>query len=72
MDIGSTKRRVFKFLTHFAPDQVLAKAGHLIGKLIPFKTTKSHRKLDTAKGDFVVPDDFNEPLPKGIEESFWK
>ncbi len=25
-----------------------------------------------AKGDFVVPNDFNDPLPKEIEDSFYK
>jgi len=29
-------------------------------------------RLGTAKGDFEVPDDFDAPLPKEIEESFWK
>jgi hypothetical protein len=26
----------------------------------------------TANGDFVVPDDFNDPLPKEIEDEFYK
>jgi hypothetical protein len=28
--------------------------------------------LGSAKGEFVVPDDFNDPLPKEIEDLFWK
>jgi hypothetical protein len=28
--------------------------------------------LGSAKGEFVVPDDFNEPLPKEIEDLFYK
>jgi hypothetical protein len=27
--------------------------------------------LGSAKGEFTVPDDFNDPLPKEIEELFW-
>jgi hypothetical protein len=29
-------------------------------------------KLGSAKGEFVVPDDFNDPLPKEIEDLFWQ
>jgi hypothetical protein len=28
--------------------------------------------LGSAKGQFVVPDNFNDPLPKEIEDLFWK
>jgi antitoxin (DNA-binding transcriptional repressor) of toxin-antitoxin stability system len=30
------------------------------------------RLLGSAKGEFTVPDDFNDPLPKEIEDLFWK
>ena len=29
------------------------------------------RVLGSAKGEFTVPDDFNDPLPKEIEHLFW-
>ena len=29
------------------------------------------RILGSAKGEFIVPDDFNDPLPKEIEDLFW-
>ena len=28
--------------------------------------------LGSAKGEFTVPDDFDDPLPKEIEDLFWK
>ena len=28
-------------------------------------------KFGSAKGEFTVPDDFNDPLPKEIEDLFW-
>jgi len=28
--------------------------------------------LGSAKGEFTVPDDFNDPLPKEIEDLFYK
>jgi hypothetical protein len=30
------------------------------------------KPIGTGKGDFVVPDDFNDPLPKEIEDEFYK
>ena len=36
-------------------------------------TKRLPRPIGTAgKGDFVVPDDFNDPLPKEIEDEFYK
>jgi len=31
----------------------------------------NERVLGSAKGEFTVPDDFNDPLPKEIEDLFW-
>jgi hypothetical protein len=31
-----------------------------------------NRWLGSAKGEFTVRDDFNDPLPKDIEDLFWK
>ena len=30
------------------------------------------RPIGTGKGDFVVPDDFDDPRPKEIEDEFYK
>jgi hypothetical protein len=30
------------------------------------------RILGSAKGKFAVPEDFNDPLPKWIEDLFWR
>lgn len=35
-------------------------------------TKRLPRPIGTAKGDFVVPDDFDDPLPKEIEDEFYK
>jgi prevent-host-death family protein len=51
---------------------VIAKAGRPIAKLVPLGSGARPRVLGTAKQDFVVPADFNEPLPPEIESSFWK
>ena len=45
-----------------------------VAKLVPMPTTAKKRKgfkFGSAKGEFSVPDDFNDPLPKEIEDLFW-
>ncbi len=51
---------------------VIARAGKPVAKLVPVARKKIARRLGTAKGQFRVPDDFNEPLPKEIEDSFYE
>ena len=51
---------------------VIAKAGKPVAKLVPLDDQPKSRKLGSAKGEFTVPDDFNDPLPKEIEDLFWK
>jgi antitoxin (DNA-binding transcriptional repressor) of toxin-antitoxin stability system len=50
---------------------IIAKAGKPVAKLIPIGTERPRFRLGSAKGEFVVPDDFNDPLPKEIEDLFW-
>lgn len=51
---------------------IIAKAGRPVAKLVAIAEDAPARKLGTAKGKFVVPKNFNDPLPKEIEDSFWK
>lgn len=50
---------------------IIAKAGKPVAKLVPISSGSKRRMLGSAKGEFVVPDDFNEPLPKEIEDLFY-
>ncbi|HXM22603.1 MAG TPA: type II toxin-antitoxin system Phd/YefM family antitoxin [Terriglobales bacterium] len=50
----------------------IAKAGKPVAKLVPLEVRPKKRLLGSAKGEFIVPDDFNDPLPKEIEDLFWK
>jgi prevent-host-death family protein len=52
-------------------DIVIAKAGKPVAKLVPIKSAPPRFKLGSAKGEFVVPDHFNDPLPNEIEDLFW-
>ncbi len=51
---------------------IITKAGKPVAKLIPLDARPKNRWLGSAKGEFTVPDDFNDPLPKEIEDLFWK
>jgi prevent-host-death family protein len=51
---------------------IISKGGKPVAKLIPVDALPKKRLLGSAKGKFTVPDDFNDPLPKEIEDLFWK
>jgi len=52
---------------------IITKAGRPVAKLVAVKAEqeKMKRVLGCAKGDFSVPEDFNAPLPKALEDTFW-
>ena len=51
---------------------IIAKAGKPVAKLVPLTRRPKNRVLGSARGEFTVPDDFNDPLPKEIEDLFYK
>ena len=51
---------------------IIVKAGKPVARLVRLKAAVGRRWLGSAKGDFTVPEDFNDPLPKEIEDSFWE
>jgi prevent-host-death family protein len=51
---------------------IITKAGRPVAKLIPAAARPKRLWLGSAKGEFVVPDDFNDPLPKEIEDLFYQ
>jgi prevent-host-death family protein len=50
---------------------IIAKAGKPVAKLVAIKSPSTSKAWGLAKGDFVVPDDFNDPLPE-FEEEFYR
>jgi prevent-host-death family protein len=54
---------------------IITDKGEPVAKLVPIPATKKKKrrkfKFGSAKGEFTVPDDFNDPLPKEIEDLFW-
>jgi prevent-host-death family protein len=50
---------------------IISNRGVPIAKLVPFRTTSDRRSsLGQDRGRFVVPDNFNAPLPKEILAAF--
>ena len=74
VNIHHAKIHLSKLLEKVAlcEEVLIAKAGKPIAKLVPVLTSAQARKLGSAKGIFIVPKDFNAPLPRNIEDSFQK
>lgn len=49
---------------------IIAKSGVAIAKIVPLVLPKERRVPGSAKGKFVVPDDFDAPLPGDVLKSF--
>jgi prevent-host-death family protein len=49
---------------------IIAKAGTPVAKLVPLKQAPKKRVFGSAKGEFTVPGDFNDPDPE-IEDMFY-
>ena len=74
VNVHEAKTHLSKLLERVAlgEEVVIAKAGKPVAKLVPVERTRRKFQFGSAKGQFVVPDDFNDPLPKEIEDLFWK
>jgi len=73
VNIHEAKTHLSKLLERVAlgEEVIIAKAGAPVAKLIPFDTQPKTRVFGSAKGEFTVPDDFNEPDPE-IEKLFYE
>jgi len=74
VNIHEAKTHLSRLLERVAMGEevIIAKAGKPVAKLVPVKEARRKFQFGSAKGEFVVPDDFNDPLPKEIEDLFWK
>jgi prevent-host-death family protein len=74
VNIHEAKTHLSRLLERVAMGEevIIAKAGTPVAKLVPIKKQSQKRVLGSAKGEFTVPDDFNDPLPKEIEDLFYK
>jgi prevent-host-death family protein len=74
VNIHEAKTHLSRLLERVAlgEEVVIAKAGKPVAKLVPLDDQPRMRVLGSAKDEFTVPDDFNDPLPKEIEDLFWE
>jgi prevent-host-death family protein len=72
VNIHEAKTHLSRLLERVAMGEevVIAKAGTPVAKLVPLKRGGGF-KFGSAKGKIVIADDFNDPLPKEIEDLFW-
>jgi prevent-host-death family protein len=74
VNIHEAKTHLSRLLERVAMGEevIIAKAGKPVAKLVPLEQSRPKFQFGSSKGVFVVPDDFNDPLPKEIEDLFWK
>ena len=72
VNVHEAKTHLSKLLERVAlgEEVIIAKAGKPVAKLVPVSGMKREFKFGSAKGEFVVPDDFNDPDPE-IEDLFY-
>ncbi len=51
---------------------IIMRSGRPLVRLTPVESAPARRRLGTAKGEFVVPDDFDEDLPEEVLGEFEK
>jgi prevent-host-death family protein len=74
VNIHEAKTHLSRLLERVAMGEevVIAKAGKPVAKLVAIQSERRRFSLGSAKGEFVVPDDFNDPLPKEVQDLFYK
>ena len=73
VNVHEAKTHLSRLLERVAMGEevIIAKAGKPVAKLVSVDASKRRRVLGSAAGEFTVPDDFNDPLPKEDEDLFW-
>jgi prevent-host-death family protein len=73
VNVHEAKTHLSKLLERVAlgEEVVIAKAGTPVAKLVPINGAMRPFMFGSAKGEFVVPDDFNDPDLE-IEAMFYK
>lgn len=71
--IHQVKTNLSELLTRveLGEEIIISDQGTPIAKLVPFRATKNRRaSLGIDRGKYVIPDDFNDPLPDNILSAF--
>lgn len=72
VNIHEAKTHFSKLLKRVARGEeiVIARAGSPVARLAPINPARKKREPGIWKGLFVVPDNFNDPLPPDIQRYF--
>lgn len=72
VDIHEAKTHLSRLLKRVAAgeDVVIARAGRPIARLVPVAPPMGKRVLGSQKGKFIVPEDFDSPLPVHVLAEF--
>ncbi|MEH2258725.1 type II toxin-antitoxin system Phd/YefM family antitoxin [Nostoc sp.] len=73
INIHQAKTNLSKLLSRveLGEEIIISNQGIPIAKLVPFRTSSNRlNSLRQDKGRFVVPDDFNAPLPEEVLAAF--
>jgi len=72
VNVHEAKTHLSKLLSRVSAGEVIiiAKAGKPVARLMPLKKTVLNRKPGLDRGKFVVPDDFDAPLPNEVLDDF--
>ena len=72
VNIHEAKTQLSKLIEAVATgeENILARAGKPVAKLVPYTQPKPVRTPGSMKGKFVVPDSFFDPLPQDILDYF--
>ncbi len=73
LNIHEAKTNLSKYLKDLTEDEpiILCKRNIPIAKIVGLKTKSTKKRvIGLAKGDFVVPDDFSDPLPDDLVAAF--
>jgi prevent-host-death family protein len=72
VNIHEAKAHLSRLLKRVAggEDVVIARAGRPIARLVPVGSPMGERVLGAQKGKFIVPEDFDAPLPADVLAKF--
>ena len=74
VNIHEAKTHLSRLLERVAlgEEVVIKNANTPIARLVPMDPSPARRRLGWAAGKFTVPDDFDDPLPREIEDAFYR
>jgi prevent-host-death family protein len=72
VNIHSAKTHLSRLIAEVASgeENVIAKAGKPVARLLPFEPRREPRRAGLMKGKIWIADDFDEPLPEEIMAAF--